>query len=155
MIGDDGMPCLPDEVSGDENLARVICDSSQPKRSRAKFYFDDRAGKYIVKVGVFIDSRNPMQLSVNRISTLSLHEAHEFGVHHRYIYQPQLTYHGFAQVLANICFDLNCNVKKDDYNGTQPYHANILYPFGQKEDSQEIAVQLAFHAEFVQYAPLQ
>jgi hypothetical protein len=154
MTSNAEIPYLPDEVSGDEKLARVICDGRKPKRSRAKFYFDESAGKYIVKVGAFIDNRNPMQLSVNRISTLSLDRAHDLGVRHRDQCQSELTYHGFAQIFASRCFDLNCEVKKEDYGGTEPYHAYIIYPVGQKEDSQEIAVQLAFHAEFVQYTPL-
>ena len=154
MTGNAEMTYLPDEVSGEEKLARVICDSKKPKKSRAKFYFDERARKYIVKVSAFIDTRNPMQLSVNRISTLSLDRAHDLGVRHRDRYQKELTYHGFAEILASMCFDLNCEVKKEDYNGTEPYHADIIYPVGHKEDSQEIAVQLAFYAEFVQYAPL-
>jgi hypothetical protein len=123
------------------------------KNNRDKFYFDQNVGKYLVKVGAFIDTRNPMQLSVNRVSTLSLNEAHDLGVYHRDTYQPRSTYHGFAQILAKVCFDLNCQVHKDDCGGIKPYHANIIYPIGQKEDSQEIAVQLAYHADFVQYTP--
>jgi hypothetical protein len=145
------MTCLPDEVSRDEKLARIICGSS---RLRRYVSFQEGAGKYDVKVSVFIDIRNPMELSVNRISTISLHEAHSLGIAHRDKYQVNSTYHGFAEVLAGRCFDLNCKVEKEDYDGAQPYHANIIYPVGQKEDSQEIAVQLAFHAEFVQYTPL-
>ena len=147
------MAQLPDEVSEDEKLARVICGSSRPRNNKGKFYFDQNAGKYVVQVGVFIDTRNPMQLSVNRISTLSLEEAHDLGVSHRDEYQKGSTYHGFAQAVARVCFELNCQVQKDDYGGTKPYHANIIYPVGQKEDSQEIAVQLAFHAEFIHYMP--
>jgi hypothetical protein len=147
---------LPDEVSDAEKLARVICDSSKPSRYRRKFYFDESMEKYIVQVSTFIDNRDPMQLSINRISTISLDEAHNLGIQHRDEYQPNLTYHGFAEVLAKMCFDLNCKVHKDDYGGTKPYHANIIYPVGQKEDSQEIAVQLAFSAEFVpRYTPPQ
>jgi hypothetical protein len=147
------MTQLPDEVSEDEKLARVICGSSRIRNNKNRIYLDQNAGKYVVKVGTFIDTRNPMQLSVNRISTLSLDEAHDLGVRHRDEYQRESTYHGFAQVVARVCFELNCQVKKDDYGGTKPYHANIIYPVGQKEDSQEIAVQLAFHAEFVSYTP--
>lgn len=146
-----GMIQLPDEVSGDEKLARVICGSSKLRKNKDKLYFDQNAGKHVVKVGTFIDTRNPMQLSVNRISTLSLDEAHTLGVHHRDEYQRGSTYHGFAEILAKICFDLNCQVQKEGYGGTKPYHANIIYPIGQKEDFQEIAIQLAFHAEFRHY----
>lgn len=145
------MTQLPDKVSEDEKLARVICGSSRVRNNKDRFYFDQNAGKYVVKVGTFIDTRDPMQLSVNRISTLSLDEAHELGVFHRDEYQRGSTYHGFAQIVARVCFGLNCQVQKDDYSGTKPYHANIIYPGGQKEDAQEIAVQLAFHAEFIQY----
>lgn len=148
------MTQLPDEVSDDEKLARVICGSSKQRNNKDKFYFDTNVEKYVVKVGAFIDIRNPMQLSVSRISTLLLDEAHDLGVRHRDEYQRGSTYHGFAEVLARVCFELNCQVHKDDYGGTKPYHANIIYPVGQKEDSQEIAVQLAFHAEFIQYTPL-
>ena len=148
------MTQLPDEVSEDEKLARVMCGSSRLRNNRNIFYLDQNTGKYVVKVGAFIDTRNPMQLSVNRISTLSLDEAHNLGVLHRDEYQRGSTYHGFAQVIARVCFELNCQVQKDDYGGTKPYHANIIYPVGQKEDSQEIAVQLAFHAEFIHYIPL-
>ncbi len=147
------MTRLPDQVSEDEKLARVICGSSRVRSNKNRFYFDENTGKYVVKVGAFMDTRNPMQLSVNRISTLSLDKVHELGVLHRDEYQRGLTYHGFAQIVARLCFDLNCQVQKDDYGGTKPYHANIIYPVGQKEDTQEIAVQLAFHAEFIQYTP--
>ena len=147
------MTQLSDEVLEDEKLARVICGSSRLRNNKDKFYFDQNAGKYVVKVGAFIDTRNPMQLSVNRISTLSLEEAHELGVLHRDEYQRGLTYHGFAQIVAKLCFDLNCQVQKGDYGGTKPYHANIIYPIGEREDAQEIAIQLAFHAEFIQYTP--
>jgi len=147
------MTQLPNEVSEDEKLARVICGSSRINNNKNRFYFDQNSRKFVVKVGTFIDTRNPMQISVNRISTLSLDEAHYLGVRHRDEYQRGSTYHGFAQVVARTCFELNCQVQKDDYGGTKPYHANIIYPVGQKEDSQEIAVQLAFHAEFIQYVP--
>jgi hypothetical protein len=154
------MTQLPDVVSHDENLARVICFSSKPKKYMELFYFDENLGKYAVKVGVFIDDRDPMQLSVNRISTLSLDRSHDLGLRHKEKYQPQLTYHGFAKVLASMCFDLNCKVEKHDYNGTRPYHANIFYPINRMEnservmeESQAIAVKLAHLAEFVKYTP--
>jgi hypothetical protein len=92
-----------------------------------------------------------MELSVNRISTLSSEDAHGLGIAHKNDYQKDSTYHGFAEVIARLCYDLNCQVKKDDVGGKKPYHANIVYPVGQKEDSQEIAVQLAFRAEFHKY----
>lgn len=95
-----------------------------------------------------------MELSVNRISTLSLEQAHALGLDHRNEHQTGQTYHGFARLLAMTCFELACKVQKDDYNGTKPYHANIIYPVGQKQDSQEIAVQLAYHAEFVPHSSL-
>lgn len=145
---------LPDEITEDEKLARVICASSKPKRyKRTAFYYDESEKRYVVLVGQFISHNNPIELSVNRISTISLELAHQLGLNHRNDYQPQSTYHGFAELRAALCFENGCKVEKDDLGGTKPYHANIIYPYaqGEKENDQEMAAQLAYHAEFKKY----
>ena len=141
---------LSDTVIPEEDLARIICDSSKPKNyEKTSFRYSKEEGRYIICTGKFIDSRNPTTLSVNRISTLSEQEAHKLGIIHQKEKQSQLTYHGFAKITAKLCFDKGCGVKKDDDDGKKPYHANIIYPYSQdaKEEKQEVAVYLAFHAE--------
>ena len=98
-------------------------------------------------------TRNPSELSVNRNSSISIEETHQLGIIHQQERQPKSTYHGYAEVTAQLCFDTKCRVQKDDVGGKQPYHANIIYPYAQdKEDNQEIAVQLAYHAEFIKHS---
>ena len=146
---------LPETISEDEKLARIICASSKPaKYKKTHFYFNEQSNKYVILPGVFIDDRNPAELSVNRISSITLQEAHQLGLDHQKEKQPQSTYHGFGEVTAKLCYDNKCALKKEDYNGTKPYHANIVYPYAQngKEDKQEIAAVLAFHAEMYKYS---
>ncbi len=148
---------LPEDISPNEKLARTICASSKLARyKRTAFYFDEEQNKYVVRVEVFIDDRPPSlgkELSVNRISTISLDAAHQLGLEHQIKKQQLLTYHGFAELLAQHCFDYKCSVVKDDDNGQKPYHANIVYPSPQstKEDEQEIAVKLALKANFIKF----
>lgn len=149
---------LPDIVQENEKLARIICASSKPKNYEQTAYrFDESSKRNIVLTAQFIDKRYPSELSVNRISSLTLEESHNLGLEHQQKRQSNLTYHGFAEITAKICFDNNCQVKKEDYDGEQPYHANIIYPYPQesKEDKQEIAVQLAYNAEFRKYSDTQ
>lgn len=141
-------------ITPEEKLARIICDSSKKnKYTKTAFSFNEEEDRYIVKTGKFIDIRNPSELSINRISTIPLEQAHLLGVTHQQEKQPDSTYHGFAEVDAELCFQNNCDVKKDDIGGKKPYHANIIYPYAQgKEDNQEIAVQLAYHARFRRFS---
>ena len=148
---------LPAAVAAHEKLARIICASSRRRRyERDAFYYDEAEQRYIIVPRQFIDARPPShgkELSVNRISTLSLEEAHELGVAHRHARQPELTYHGFAELTAQACFEKDCRVEKDDMGGTQPYHANIIYPYPQKEGEQEVATKLAHLAELKRFEP--
>ena len=148
---------LPDAVAAHEKLARIVCASSRPRKyQKNAFRFNVAEQRYIVVAKQFIDGRPPSygkELSVNRISTLSLDEAHALGVAHRHARQPALTYHGFAEITAQTCFENDCRVTKDDMGGTQPYHANIIYPYPQKEDSQEVAAKLAHLAELKRFEP--
>lgn len=146
---------LPDIIDPSEELARVICGGSKRKTHRKFFDADpDRPGKYIVNTGTFIDSRTPMELSVNRISTLTEEQSHQLGLKHREERRILASYNGYAKTRAIKCFEKNCQVVKEDYNGTKPYHANIIYPQGEKQDYQEIAIYLTFHSEFVPYKSL-
>lgn len=142
---------LPDIVEETEDLARIICAGS--KRSSYKNYFDynyeDK--KYDIKPTVFMDDRNPVELSVNRISTLDEAEADELGLKHRAETGRPASYNGYAKIQAKNCFDHDCKVLKDDYDGLKPYHANIIYPALEKELNMSIAIQLAFRAELVLY----
>jgi|GEM_PF-2454301 len=143
---------LPTVVSEGEDLGRIICDSGDPKKyEKTAFKYNSAEGRYEVNTSKFIDTRYPSILSVNRISTISHNKAHELGKQHRKERQPTSTYHGFAKIKAKICFNNRCRVEKDDDGGRKPYHANIIYPYDQiaKEDKQEIAIQLAYYAEFI------
>lgn len=143
---------LPDNISPNEKLARIICGSSQPKKNKSRVIYRTSSKKYEVQVSVFLDSRFPAEVSVNRISTISEDESHLLGLEHRDANCPLLVYLGYAQVLAGFCRDFGCEIEKDDYNGIKPYHANLLYPKAQrKEDDQSIAVKLAFHSRFYLY----
>ena len=147
---------LPDVVAAHEKLARIICASSRRRRyERDAFYYDEAEQRYVVVPIQFVDERPPghgEELSVNKISTLSLEEAHELGVAHQQARQPELTYHGFAEITAQACFDNDCRVEKDDMGGTQPYHATIIYPYPQKRKSHEVAAELAYRAELKRFA---
>lgn len=143
---------LPNTISEDEELARVVCASSKAKKYEKTAFYLNEEKKYVVNVLVFLSHNNPIELSVNRISTITYQESHELGKQHQRDNQKTSTYHGFAKVKAKLCFDKGCKVQKDDIGGTKPYHANIIYPYSQtKEDNQEIAVELAHHAEFIKH----
>ena len=106
-----------------------------------------------------MDTRDPYKISVNRISTLTLEEAHALGLEHRDEInrdkeKPE-TYHGFGKLSVQVCLGAGCTkVEKDDMQGTKPYHANIVYPKAQKFDDMEIAIILAEHARLVRYEDL-
>jgi len=143
---------LSEVIDSSENLGRIICAGSTRSSYRKSFDEDPQnPGKYFVKTGVFIDKRTPMQFSVNRISTLTEQQVHKLGLDHQEK-TGRPSYNGYAKIKAELCYGLNCVIEKDDVNGTNPYHANIIYPeVNEKQDYQEIAAQLALHAEFVKY----
>ena len=142
---------LPDDVAEDEELARIICASSnENKRKRYAFYFCDNEKKYIIRTGQFMEDRYPSTLSVNRVSSIPVSKAHELGEEWRMSYKPHHVYYGYGELTAQTCLSVNCKLEKDDLGGENPFHANILYPYPQKEDNQEIAVELAYKAKFVQ-----
>lgn len=137
-------------IKRNEKLARIICDSKTPRKYRKKFYLNEETGEYTVTALTFIDTKHPSSLSVHRCSFLSISGMHGIGLNHQKTRQPELTYHGYAHLMAEFCYDAGCQIEKDDMDGTLPYHANILYPKDQTkdEDAQEIATILAFHARF-------
>lgn len=140
---------LPDIVAEEEELARVVCDSSKQKKYKNKIIYNEDDDSWDVQVSVFLDGREPKEVhSVNRISTLNLGQAHALGIQHRDDHQPDSTYHGFAKILAAICYEQDCAVEPDDLDGTKPYHANITYPNTKLEDMHEIATKLAELSEF-------
>lgn len=144
---------LSELVESNELLQRIICGSSKKGRySKTCFSYNTVEERYEVNVAVFTDYSSEYNVSVNRLNTISEKEAHGLGMHHQQTYQTTRTYHGYAKVSAGLCFKYSCNIKKDDLGGTNPYHANIIYPAPQsEEDGQEIASKLAYHAEFVRY----
>jgi hypothetical protein len=140
---------LPAVINPDEVLARVACGSSKLTKNKALFYKDDETGIIRANVTLFMDARNPAELSVNRIFTLSEGEAHKLGETHRAAHQPTATYWGYAQINASICFSKNCEVIKDDMGGTKPYHANIVFPKDASfQEIQAIATYFAFKSLF-------
>ena len=142
---------LPTVVSGEEMLARNLIGGNSKKS--VKKLFDPDNGT--IKPSRFLDKRNPTEISVNRISTLSEREAHQLGIAHKdetnKTAESAQTYHGYAAILAQTCYDAECHVRKDDEGGTKPYHANIVYPKEQKYDDMEIAVVLATKATLIRY----
>lgn len=108
-----------------------------------------------------MDSRNPTELSVNRVSTLDNEGAHRLGIEHveniiRNNPEQKRVYHGFAKLKAQIVYSEKCNIVKDDINGTKPYHANIIYPRNQgvKFDDIELAIVLATNSQPMRYKRL-
>ena len=61
---------LPEYVDDTEEIARIICDKKSIKNS-------------IVSHTAFLDTRNPTELSVNRITTLNTHARHDLGKQHQ------------------------------------------------------------------------
>ena len=147
---------LPDIVDAKEYIARNIIGGSS-RKSIKKLYNPNTDE---VNPSRFLDDRNPIELSVNRISTLSLEKTHQLGltlteeINNNNSTAKPLSYHGYAQLTKRQCLDAGCvDVLKEDYNGTKPYHANIIYPREQsrKADDMEIANNLAFVAELIRY----
>lgn len=139
---------LSEKIAPDEKLARVISAGKSAKHYKKKIKKADN-GEYNVKSSVFLDKRNPGKISVNRISTLLEYEAHQLGLEHQEKHQPDSTYYGFAQLLTSDCHECNCDVEKDDINGQQPYHANIIYSHENKEQQMLITTKLAYYAKFI------
>ncbi len=135
---------LPGIIVDNEKLARIISAGSTWKSQKKRLAKVDETFK--AKPSIFLDERNPMELSVNRISTITIDEAHSLGLLHSQNNPKSPSYTGFAQIVASIAFTHKCEVKKDDVNGTKPYHANIIYPSANKEDCMEIAVKLSYNA---------
>jgi hypothetical protein len=145
---------LPNTVESQEDLARNLIGGNKPKDIKKKL-FDPVTEE--IKPSRFLDSRNPREISINRISTLTELQAHRLGCDHRDEInrnnpgnQPQ-TYHGFAKLKAEMCMKVGCKVIPDTYAGTKPYHGNIIYPKDQKQDDMEIAVELALKAKLIKY----
>ena len=143
---------LPDAVAYEEDLARNLIGGSS-KKSIKKLYNPDTKA---IKPSRFLDTRNPRELSVNRISTLTERQAHKLGIEHadeiKRSGNTNSVYHGFAKISVRECLEAGCSeVVKDDYNGSKPYHANIIYPQSEKSDEMEIANVLAFKAVLVKY----
>ena len=145
---------LPNCIGAEENLGRILHGGS--KKKYIKRLFDPETGN--VKPSQFMDSRNPTELSVNRVSTLNVIQAHEFGIKHvekinKNNNQQIQVYRGYAKLIAQIAYDEECKIIKDDLNGTNPYHANIIYPReqGSKFEDMEIAIVLAEKSELVRF----
>lgn len=143
---------LPDVVAHEEDLARNLVGGSS--RKSIKKLYDPETNA--IKPSRFLDTRNPRELSVNRISILTEHQAHDLGIEHANEINRggnvNSVYHGFAKISVHECLEAGCSkVVKDDYNGSKPYHANIIYPQSEKSDEMEIANILAFKATLVKY----
>lgn len=148
-----GVTSLPDIVSDDERIARVIHGGSSLKS--IKKLYNPSTNK--IKPSRFMDDRNPRELSVNRISTLTIDESHALGVAFVDDLNSKsggnVTYHGYGELTVKICLEAGCTeVIKDDVAGTKPYHANILYPKKEVFEELDIANVLAFHALFVKHS---
>ena len=142
------------EVEPTERLARNLVGGASKKS--VKKLFDIVTGK--INPSQFFDSRTPMKLSVNRISTLKIQEAHKLGlqfkdeVNRGNPNQKNKIYHGFGQINVLTCLNAGCiNVEKDDYGGTKPYHANVIYPNKEKYEIMEISNALSSKAKLVKY----
>lgn len=146
---------LPDTLGYEENLARNIIGGSSRRSIKKKLYDPDTLH---VHPSRFFDNRNPRELSVNRISTISNEHAHQLGIDQKEEInknnpdqKPQV-YHGYAKLSVQDCLDAGCTgVEKEDYGGSKPYHANILYPEKEKFEEMEIANMLAFKANLIKY----
>ncbi len=145
---------LPETVKPDEELARNLIGGSSSKSLR-KIY-NPKTNE--VKPSQFLDTRNPRELSVNRISTIDVSKAHELGlelkneINNNNPNQSEKVYHGYGSLFVQACLDAGCSsVEKEDYDGKKPYHANILYPEKEKFEEMEIANILAFKAKLVKY----
>jgi hypothetical protein len=142
---------LSEIVEPSEDIGRMIFGGFETKSQKRYFVVDENnAEKYLIKPSVFLDTRNPMELSVNRISTISLTHCHQIGIDHhiRYKMHTSSAYSGFAKIKAEKCYEQKCTISKDEteYN---PYHANIHYPAVEKEDCLEIAAKLTYYAELI------
>lgn len=114
---------LPEHIDAKEDLARVLHGGT--KQKSIKKIFDPKTGQ--IQPSQFMDSRNPTELSVNRVSTLDNEGAHRLGIEHveniiRNNPEQKRVYHGFAKLKAQIVYSEKCNIVKDDINGTKPYH---------------------------------
>jgi hypothetical protein len=147
-----GAISLPNIVSNDERIARVIHGGSSPKST--KKLYNPSTNK--INPSRFMDNRNPRELSVNRISTLTTDQSHALGltfVNDLNLKQSlAVTYHGYGELTVKTCLDVGCTgVIKDDVGGTKPYHANILYPEKERFEELDIANVLAFHAVLIKH----
>lgn len=146
---------LPDLIDASEDLGRMIFGGTE-KKTQKKYIVADGTNllNYSIKPSVFLDTRNPMILSVNRISTLPTSDCHEIGVkHHKDKNMPSSSsYTGFAKINAGKVYEEECAIVKDDVGGSNPYHANVEYPCQKKEDCLVIASKLAFFSELVLHA---
>ena len=141
------------EVEPSEHLARNLVGGGSKKS--VKRLYDINTGQ--IKPSQFFDSRTPMRLSVNRISTLKIQEVHVLGlqfkdqVNKENPNQKRKVYHGFGQIDVLTCLNAGCiNVEKDDYGGTKPYHANVIYP-NKKDEIMQISNVLSFKAKLIKY----
>ncbi|HRI75525.1 MAG TPA: hypothetical protein PLX33_00900 [Alphaproteobacteria bacterium] len=144
----DLLPSTPGDL---EDLARHLCGGKKRKSIR-KLYNPETLE---ANPSQFMDTRTPTELSVDRVSTLSLSEAFQLGW--KFFTEgpandPNKTYHGFAKLLTRHCREAQCEVVAATYNGEKPYHANIQYPREVKEDDMEYANILAKKTE-VQLIP--
>ncbi len=142
---------LQKEILKNEKLARIICASRKQKKYQKKIIYDADNDNWNVQVSVFLDDRNPSEISVNKITTLDLENSHYLGLEHKNEKQPELKYYGFAQINASICYEQNCIILQDDLKGLKPYHANIIYPEEQNTSNHDIATTLAFISVFEKY----
>jgi len=146
---------LSNTIASDETLARRIVAGSK-RKSYKRFFYEDPCiqGSYVIDPISFIDDRNPMQVSVNRTKTISEKEVHILHKKQEIKrIEDGLTYHGYAEILAEVCYFKNCKIEPDTKEGLEPYHANINYPIPQssKEDDNQIAAELAKKSYFVKY----
>ena len=142
------------EVKPNEHLARNLVGGGSKKSVKRLYDIDSRQ----IKPSQFFDSRTPMRLSVNRISTLKIEEAHKLGlqfkdeVNRGNPNQKRKIYHGFGQIDVFTCLIAGCiRVEKDDYGGTKPYHANVIYPNKEKHEIMKISLLLSYKAKLVKY----
>ena len=142
------------EVKPNEYLARNLVGGGSKKS--VKRLYNINTGQ--IKPSQFLDSRTPMRLSVNRISTLKIQEVHAMGlkfkdeINKENPNQKRKVNHGFGQIDVLNCLDAGCiKVEKDDYGVTKPYHANVIYPNKEKHEIMRISNVLSFRAKLVKY----
>ncbi|MAZ38987.1 MAG: hypothetical protein CMF49_02620 [Legionellales bacterium] len=136
---------LPESISPDELLARSIFCGFERKSLKTKIDIDNN----IARPSLFIDNRNPWELSVNRISYYE-GDKHTLGIEHYKKHPTHYGYSGYAEIAARDVFEIGCSIEKDDVKGTNPFHANIKYPAeNPKEKCMACAVKLAFKSTLI------